>query len=75
VLAILAVWLLLAGSHGSSWRIGNGRMEWKYESVPGFFAQDDEGTDALSYDYVGLTVLPSHHRRLASKCPDAYLTI
>ena len=50
-------------------------MEWKYESVPGFFAQDDEGTDALSYDYVGLTVLLSHLRRLASKCPNAYLTI
>lgn len=52
-LALIAIWLLLAGTnHDIMGSItGSGSSKTHYDTVPGYFAQDDPNTDAATFDY------------------------
>lgn len=49
-LAFVAVWLLLSGSNISIMG-STGTHTYVYQSVPGYFAQDESSTEANSFDY------------------------
>lgn len=50
-LALVAIWLLLAGSRHTSIMGSTGSQRFTYESISGYFAQDDPSTDVDAFNY------------------------